>query len=163
MIQSHPGLAPDVAALSPFVAADLNAVDDMAAEAVAVFCFSDVRPLAGAAEILDWRLSGRLSRALERGLVSGALGEVTLLPVMARRRRRVFLFGLGEVRATDRAVFRKVGREAMVTLTEAGALGVALVAPAARDELEVEAEFLRAVAEELKGQVLTVLVAPRPA
>ena len=42
--------------------------------------FADERPLRGAAGLCDWRLCGKLSQVLQRGRVTGALGEVTLVP-----------------------------------------------------------------------------------
>jgi hypothetical protein len=162
MTQGHTNLAPDLVSALPTIHADLKAIDAMTAEALAVFCFADVRPLAGAAEMLDWRVGGRLSRALERGLLSGALGESALMPTAGRCRRRVFMFGLGAVATADRATFKTVCRESMETLRRAGAAGAAFVAPATRHDPEIEAEFLRAIAEELKGQVRTVLVSLAP-
>ena len=160
MSQGHLKLTPDLVSALPLVPAELKAIDSMSTEALAVFCFSDVRPLAGAAEMLDWRMGGRLSRALERGLINGTRGESALLPCEARRRRRIFVFGLGEVRAADQALFRAVSREAMDALQRAGASGAVFVAAATRQDVEVEATFLRAIAEELGGQVRTVLVSP---
>ncbi|MBI5511877.1 MAG: hypothetical protein HY903_24235 [Deltaproteobacteria bacterium] len=158
-----PPLAPDAASALPVIATDLKAIDTMAVESFAVFCFADVRPLFGAAQVLDWRLSGRLSRALERGHVEGKGGEVVLLPGEGRnKRRRVFLFGLGEAAKADRALMRGVVKNAFTCLAQAGARDAAFVAPAAGAKGELEAEFLQALAEELSGQVRTVLVSPPP-
>src|SRR6266446_3210351 len=38
------------------------------------------RPLTGLAGLVDWRLSGRLSRLIRAGLVIGAAGEALLTP-----------------------------------------------------------------------------------
>ncbi|HTA18129.1 MAG TPA: peptidase M17, partial [Polyangia bacterium] len=50
------------------------------ADAVCVPVWTDVRPLRGAAGLLDWRLCGRLSTMLASGKVTGAEGEQTLFP-----------------------------------------------------------------------------------
>ncbi len=152
-------LAPDLASL-PVVPADLSTLDRLVTDALAVFCFSDVRPLLGAAAMLDWRLCGRLSRALERGHVTGARGEVALLPTSTRRKRRVFVFGLGPRRTADRRVFREACREAARVLRSASAMDAAYVAPLASQDRDLEGEFLRGLSEELAGKVSTILVAP---
>ena len=41
-------------------------------DALVVPVWSDVRPLRGAAGLLDWRLCGRLSQMIREGRVSGA-------------------------------------------------------------------------------------------
>jgi hypothetical protein len=49
-------------------------------DVICVPVWSDVRPLRGAAGLLDWRLCGRLSSWLASGKVTGADGEQTLFP-----------------------------------------------------------------------------------
>jgi cytosol aminopeptidase family protein len=82
-----------------FVAAELGRLDGLeTTEALIVSFFTDERPLRGMAGLADWRLAGRLSRLLKAGKLTGARGEVALLP--PSRRRLPFdclvLFGLGE-------------------------------------------------------------------
>ena len=49
-------------------------------DAICVSVWSDVRPLRGAAGLLDWRMCGRLSALVAAGKVTGAEGEQTLFP-----------------------------------------------------------------------------------
>jgi len=63
-----------------FVPLELPRIDGLRAEVAVLPFFTDERPLRGAAGLCDWRLCGRLSRVLQRGRVTGALGEVTLVP-----------------------------------------------------------------------------------
>ena len=47
-------------------------------DALVVPLWADVRPLRGAAGLLDWRLNGRLSQLLREGRLLGAAGEKLL-------------------------------------------------------------------------------------
>ena len=67
-----------------FVLTELARIDALRYEAVALPFFEDERPLRGAAGLCDWRLCGRLSAILRGGRVTGALGELTLLPARPR-------------------------------------------------------------------------------
>jgi hypothetical protein len=60
-------------------------------DAVCVPVWSDVRPLRGAAGLLDWRMCGRLSAMLVTGKVTGAEGEQTLFPSAHRLPWRLVL------------------------------------------------------------------------
>jgi hypothetical protein len=130
-----------------FVAPDLRRIDEVRAEAIALACCSDERPLGGPLGLLDWRLSGRLSTLVSRGRFSGALGERCL--VAARSSvpfEKVFLFGagpmrglgvapprLGAARAQHRgeqeAVFRQVTSDMLDTLAAARVRVAALALP----------------------------------
>ncbi|MBM4282966.1 MAG: hypothetical protein FJ137_20170 [Deltaproteobacteria bacterium] len=71
-------------------------VDALAADAVVIGLCSDVRPLAGVLGIIDWRLCGRVSRLVERGVITGAAGEQILMPTLGRiPAPRLFLVGWG--------------------------------------------------------------------
>jgi hypothetical protein len=79
-----------------FVPLDLQRIDGLRFEAAALPLFEDERPLRGAAGLCDWRLCGRVSRVLQTGRVTGARGEVTLLPARPRLPfDKLVLFGLG--------------------------------------------------------------------
>lgn len=92
-----------------FVPLDLARVDGLRYEAVALPFFEDERPLRGAAGLCDWRLCGRLSRLLLGGRISGALGEVTLVPVRPRLPfDKLLLFGSGPRERFDVARFNAV-------------------------------------------------------
>ena len=60
--------------------ADLSGLDELDTESIALFCWSDVRPLSGAAGFLDWRLCGALSRTLVNEQFVGDLNESMLMP-----------------------------------------------------------------------------------
>lgn len=58
--------------------------------------FEDVRPLKGAAGLVDWRMNGQLSRLIENKRFSGEFEEVLLMPTAGRlRSRQLILFGVG--------------------------------------------------------------------
>ncbi len=138
---------------------DLAGLDALKPEALAVFCFADVRPLCGAAGYVDWRVCGAISHRLEDGQFGAELGETLLLPTAGRLgRQRIFVFGLGPSRACDRAGLRRACRRAVEVMSRAGVERPVLVAPAAPHDPELEPEFVRAVGEELEGLVEAVLV-----
>ena len=88
----------------------LEAIDEAAAESLCLFIGSDERPLTGLAGLTDWRLSGRLSRLLRSGLLSGAAGEAVLTPLGARLPfQKLFLFGLGASNQSDESLVQRVG------------------------------------------------------
>jgi len=60
-------------------------------ELVFVPVWTDVRPLRGAAGLLDWRMCGRLSAWMAAGKVTGADGEQTLFPSASRLPWRLVL------------------------------------------------------------------------
>jgi hypothetical protein len=70
--------------------------------------WSDVRPLRGAAGLLDWRLCGKISQMIREGRVSGAAGEKLLLVTGRVPWRRILgvgagpseVFGEGDCKAT---------------------------------------------------------------
>jgi len=71
-------------------------IDMHTAEALALFFFSDERPLTGSSGLVDWRLCGQISRLLIDGSVSGDLGERVLLPPQGKITvDKVPLLGLG--------------------------------------------------------------------
>jgi len=138
---------------------DLAGLDALKPEALAVFCLSDVRPLTGAAGYVDWRVCGAISHRLESGQFTAESGETLLLPIDGRLgRQRLFVFGLGRSGECDRALMRRACREAVDVMRRAGVERPVLVAPATHTNPELEAEFVRAVGEELADSVDTVLV-----
>jgi hypothetical protein len=141
------------------VRGDLSGLDSLAAEALAVFCFADVRPLAGAAGYLDWRVCGAISHRIENGAFSAEPDETLLLPTCGRLgRQRLFLFGLGPWESCDRPAMRRACRGAAEVMRRAGAGETVFVAPAVNGDTDVEREFVRAVEEELPSAVAAVLV-----
>lgn len=82
-----------------FVEPSLAAVDALDCEALAICLSSDVRPLPGIAGYVDWRLCGRLSELVKKGVVTGTAREKVLVPTLGRLGPkgpiRIFLFGWG--------------------------------------------------------------------
>jgi hypothetical protein len=68
--------------------------------------WSDVRPLRGAAGLVDWRLNGRLSQCLREERFAGDLGERLLLPTGRLPWRGILALGLGAARDFDDDRFR---------------------------------------------------------
>ena len=79
-----------------YLDASFDALDTLSVETLALFMLSDQRPLRGAAGVVDWRLCGELSRALQGGGLTGKLGERLLMPTNGRiGARRLLVFGAG--------------------------------------------------------------------
>src|SRR6185295_11900360 len=71
---------------------------------LAVGFYRDVRPLRGAAGLLDWRFDGRLSALIVAGALTGGLGEQLLMPSNRRLPWRLVLaVGLGASAEVDEA------------------------------------------------------------
>ena len=107
----------------------MEALDQADAEALCLFVSEDERPLTGLAGLVDWRLSGRLSRMIRAGLVIGAAGEALLTPPGMRLAfKKLFVFGLGGAR-TDQELAARLA-DAMRRLAQAGVRDAALQLPA---------------------------------
>jgi hypothetical protein len=98
-------------------------------DALVVPVWSDVRPLRGAAGLLDWRLCGRLSQMIREGRVSGALHEKLLLVTNRIPWRRVLAVGVGVSTAFDEGAFRSTIDCSLQTLRGIGASSVAIALP----------------------------------
>jgi hypothetical protein len=83
-------------------------VEELPSELLVLFCYSDERPLRGAAGRVDWRLCGQLSALMVEGELSGAPGQRLLLPVQDRRMgaSSVLVLGVGEVASPTHAQLR---------------------------------------------------------
>jgi len=65
---------------------------------------NDLKPPRGEAGLLDWRLSGAISRLVIQGFVEGSAGE-NMLMWSRRRRSKVYIFGTGaSARPTGKAI-----------------------------------------------------------
>ncbi|NOY91075.1 MAG: hypothetical protein GXP55_07660 [Deltaproteobacteria bacterium] len=113
-----------------FRSPELHDVERARGEALSVGIYSDERPPHGVAGLLDWRLCGRLSRLLKRGVFLGELGEGVLLPSAGRLSfEKVFLHGLGERAQFDLERSAQVVDRMLRTLARAGARSSAIVLP----------------------------------
>lgn len=91
-----------------FLPANVRALDEARAELCAFSVFADERPFKRVAGLLDWRLSGKLSSLAKKGFVSGAAGEVVLLPGRPQLPfDKLLVFGLGPRAAFDDDAFRR--------------------------------------------------------
>lgn len=107
----------------------LEAIDQAAAESLCLFVASDERPLTGLAGLADWRLSGRLSRLLRAGLLTGDAGEAVLTQPGARMGfRKLFLFGLGSSDQSEASLVLRIAG-ALRQLVQAGVREAALHLP----------------------------------
>jgi hypothetical protein len=85
-----------------FVPPDLRRLDELSAEVATCALFEDDWPMTGLAGLLDWRLAGRLSALGRSGYLTGASGEVMLVPGRPRVPfEKVVLLGLGRREAFD--------------------------------------------------------------
>jgi hypothetical protein len=92
-----------------FVIPELRRLDEVGTEVLAFGLFSDERPPHGTAGLVDWRLSGQVSRLMRQTFVTGARGEVVMLPLRPRLPfDKALLFGLGRRDAFSDTVFREV-------------------------------------------------------
>ncbi len=98
-------------------------------DALVVPVWSDVRPLRGAAGLLDWRLCGRLSQMIRDGKLTGSAGEKLLLVTGRIPWQRVLAVGVGESTAFDEKVFRLAVDCGLETLRRIGAHSMAIAFP----------------------------------
>jgi hypothetical protein len=90
---------------------------------------SDVRPLRGAAGLLDWRLNGRLSACLRDERFTGEPAERLLLPTKRIPWRAVLALGVGAARDFDEARFRSVLDQAFAVIRGLGLSTMAAALP----------------------------------
>jgi Cytosol aminopeptidase family, N-terminal domain len=102
-----------------------------AGDAICVPVWTDVRPLRGAAGLLDWRMCGRLSAMLAAGKVTGADGEQTLFPTASRLPWRLVLaLGAGPRAEFSDKRLQAAVRRALKAVGGLGARRLALALPA---------------------------------
>jgi hypothetical protein len=118
----------------------LQGLDALDADALVVGLASDVRPLAGVLGMVDWRLCGRVSRLVERGVITGDDGERVLMPTLGRIPvARLFFLGWGASSTFASQAADRVA--AMVEMVErAGAARVAFAFPEPAGDLLVHVD-----------------------
>jgi hypothetical protein len=110
--------------------AGFETVDRLEADTLVLFVPEDVRPLTGLGGLVDWRLTGRLSRWLSRAWLTGAEGEKVLSPGLEHVAvGRLLAFGVGKAEALDAGRIREAGRAAGRALKEAHAGSVVTAVP----------------------------------
>jgi hypothetical protein len=126
--------------------------------------WSDVRPLRGAAGLLDWRLNGRLSVYLRQQRFRGAFLEKLLWPTRRIPWRAVLAVGVGTLAAFDEGCFRASLAVAFQALRGLGLHHMA-VAPPGREMGRIEPDRAVTLMRELAAEhenlsSLTVLDTP---
>jgi hypothetical protein len=102
-------------------------------ELLAVYLWEDVRPLRGAAGLLDWRLCGKLSGLIQSGRLTGVAGEQLLLPSAGRLPWRLaMVMGLGPRAGFSSTRFRAALARLFVAARGLGIHELA-IAPPGRD------------------------------
>jgi hypothetical protein len=123
--------------------------DLMEGEVVAALFFEDVRPLRGAAALLDWRLNGRLTDMLLTEEVTGQAGEHVLLNNNGKVAADWILFvGAGSWHELNTGRYAEVLRHLLVVCSEAGfsLVSICLTAPTGIAPNVLEKELDRALA-----------------
>lgn len=118
-----------------FVAPDLRRLDETSAEVVCCGIWRDVRPFAGVAGLVDFRLAGRLSKLARDGFLIGELGEALVLPTRPRLPMdKLVVLGLGQRAAFTEATFTQVLGRARDTLAGLHVKRAVLELPGRADE-----------------------------
>jgi Cytosol aminopeptidase family, N-terminal domain len=100
-----------------FVPPELARLDEIDSEVLACTVWSDARPSHGLAGLCDWRLGGRISDLERRGLCTGALGEVVLLPGKPRLTfDKLLVFGAGPRASFGEEVFLDLVQRMLATM-----------------------------------------------
>jgi hypothetical protein len=90
-----------------FLPPELRRLDEANVELCACTIWSDERPMRGFADLLDWRLGGRLSALLKADFVRGDAGETLLVPGKPHLPfEKVLVMGLGPRASFDEGSFR---------------------------------------------------------
>jgi hypothetical protein len=100
-----------------FTLPSLRKLDLLGTEVILAAIAEDEAPPHGVAGLLDYRLAGRVSKLIERGFVTGQLGEVTLVPGKPKLPfDKVLLFGVGKRADFSEPVYRVVIEKMLSTL-----------------------------------------------
>jgi leucyl aminopeptidase len=145
-----------------FVIPELARLDEIDSEVLACSVWSDARPSHGLAGLCDWRLAGRISELERRGLVTGDLGEVVLLPGKPKLTfDKILLFGAGERGAFNDEAFRRVVSRMLETMDGLSTRASVVELPGRHDGLipaEQAADILLATAGRTREHDVWTLV-----
>jgi hypothetical protein len=113
--------------------------------------WSDVRPLRGAAGLLDWRLCGKISQMIREGRVSGAAGEKLLLVTGRVPWRRVLGIGAGPSDAFGDGDCKAALQCALDAARGIGAESMAIAIPGRDMDLVKPDKAIRYLLESVEG------------
>lgn len=100
-----------------FTTPSLRKLDLLGTEVLVAAVAEDERPPLGVVGLVDWRLAGRISRLIESGFMTGARGEVVLVPGKPKLPfDKILLFGVGPRASLDEAGFRAILGQILGTL-----------------------------------------------
>lgn len=100
-----------------FVAPSLRRLDLSGTEVLVAGLVKGERPPQGVAGLVDWRLSGRISRMILSGFADGELGDVLLVPGKPKLPfDKLVFFGVGTANEFDERVYRLVLEKVLKTL-----------------------------------------------
>lgn len=100
-----------------FITPNLRSLDLAGTEVLVAPLCKGEHPPRGVTGLLDWRLSGRISRLIQQGFATGELGEVLLLPGRPKLAfDKMVLFGIGKPEAFSELVFRATVHRILNTL-----------------------------------------------
>ena len=120
--------------------------DQLPGDSVVALFFEDVRPLAGPAGLLDWRLDGQLTKMLVAGKVVGAAGEQVVLQNNGKLRADWALFvGGGKWHGLCRETYAALIKH---ILNAAGQAGFKDISLCLSPTLEADAQYLAKQTEE---------------
>jgi hypothetical protein len=123
-----------------FVTPELRRLDELGSEVLACGVFLDERPYHGAAGLVDWRLSGLVSRLVRTSFITGKRGEVLMLPLRPKMPfDKALLFGMGPRDQFDDGAFRAV-TEHMLSVLEGLCARSAVVELPGRHRSAIDAE-----------------------
>lgn len=89
-----------------FVKPELQKLDSIKSDALTLCLLQEDWPLRGTPGLVDWRVSGHLSRLRESGWITCDRGEIVLMPLGRRLHcDKLLLVGMGSTRDFDEAGF----------------------------------------------------------
>lgn len=118
-----------------FVAPQLAQLDRLESEVLVACVYEDARPAHGVAGLYDWRLCGRLARLMREQFLTGAVGEVLMLPGKPRTSfDKLVLFGAGERASFDEERFVSIVTSMLGTLSSLRARSAVVELPGRLDD-----------------------------
>lgn len=137
-----------------FTRPSLRRLDLAGTEVLVAGLSTDERPLHGLVGLVDWRLCGKVSSALESGFASGRRGEVLMVPGRPKLSfDKVVLFGIGPLKDFSEHVYRAVIEQVLATLEGLRARSAVV---------ELPGRHFGAIAPERAADILLELSAGRP-